>query len=74
MLFIFSNDKNKIIRTVPIDALIFINFSTLTPFLNSFSMILYMINPIIPPRVLLIISVMSEALYSKYIEIFHILS
>lgn len=50
MLFIISN--NKIINIVPIIAIIF---------LNTFSIPLYIINPIIPPKVLLIISVISEA-------------
>src|SRR5258706_1970464 len=58
---IFSNNNNKVIKTVPIAAMMFMNFCALTLLLNTFSIALNIINPIIPPEVLVIISVISKA-------------
>ena len=46
---------------VPIVAMMFTSFWAFTVFLNTFSIPLKSIHPMIPPRVLLIISVMSKA-------------
>ena len=45
--------------------MIFMNFCALALLLNIFSITLYIIKPMIPPKVLLIISVMSEAPIAK---------
>jgi hypothetical protein len=58
---IFSNANNKIINTVPIAAIMFTNFCAFTLLLNAFSIAINIVNPITPPKVLVIISVLSKA-------------
>ena len=60
-MFNFSNNNNKISMTVLVAAIMCIIFCALLFFLNPVSVALHIINPIIPPRVLVIISVISKA-------------
>ena len=60
-MFNFSNNNNEIINTVPIAAIMVMNFCDLTLLLNNFSIASNINNPIIPPKMLVIISVMSKA-------------
>ncbi len=60
-MFSFSNNSNRVIKTVPVAAIMFTNFCALKLFLNAFSIALNISNPIIPPKELVIISVVSKA-------------
>ena len=60
-MFNFSNNNNEIINAVPIAAIMVMNFRDLTLLLNNFSIASNINDPIIPPRTLVIISVMSKA-------------
>ena len=52
-------------RTVPIAAVMFMNFCALTLFLSSFSIALNIVSPTIAPKVFVIISVISRILTSS---------
>ena len=73
-MFIFSNTNNKIIKIVPVAAIMLMNFCALTLLLNALSIALNIINPIIPPKVFVIISVTSKPQPAKYIEVLQLLN
>ena len=60
-MFNFSSNNNEIINTVPIAAIMVMNFRDLTLLLNNFSIASNINDPITPPKTLVNISVMSNA-------------